>query len=159
MTFSSSFFCISCLITFCRLSQVISFAMEKTAFVDFQKKSTIAFEHILFNDWDATHETLPYPPAIGQYALYKTKDVISHIDSVMTNVSSVTSSCHPRAQTPPHVAPRTGTSSRCPLAQAPPHVAPSHRHLLTLPPRTGTSSCCPLAQAPPHVAPHTGISS
>ncbi|XP_067943946.1 mucolipin-3-like isoform X1 [Watersipora subatra] len=63
--------------------QVFSLANERTNFVNYQDKTKLALEHILFNKWDPAYETLPYPPATGEYALYKYSELVDHINYAM----------------------------------------------------------------------------
>ncbi|XP_060574961.1 mucolipin-3-like [Ruditapes philippinarum] len=37
-------------------------------------------EHMYLSNWDSTYETMPYPAAIGKYALYTTQEIIEHIN-------------------------------------------------------------------------------
>lgn len=60
---------------------------QRNDFVEYQQKAEIALKHIMFKDWDPTFETLPYPPAIGKYALYKVDDVWKHVNYALEMVS------------------------------------------------------------------------
>ncbi|XP_053394863.1 mucolipin-3-like isoform X2 [Mercenaria mercenaria] len=61
-------------------AQLIQFGYSRSSLVDFVEKSTITMEHMYLMSWDSTYETLPYPAAIGKYALYTTEDIIKHIN-------------------------------------------------------------------------------
>ncbi|XP_052279218.1 mucolipin-3-like isoform X3 [Dreissena polymorpha] len=63
--------------------QLIQFGYSRSSFVEFTEKSNIALSHFYLKDWDSTYETLPYPPAIGQYAVYDIDDVEKHVNFAM----------------------------------------------------------------------------
>lgn len=68
---------------------MFSLGSQRTSFVDYEHKTKIALQHLMFAGWDPSYETLPYPPATGQYALYKKDDLIYHINHAMSMVSAV----------------------------------------------------------------------
>ncbi|XP_060596971.1 mucolipin-3-like [Ruditapes philippinarum] len=46
----------------------------------------IALHHNLLKNWDASFETLPYPPSIGKFAVYNQKDLRKRINYAVENV-------------------------------------------------------------------------
>ncbi|XP_053401141.1 mucolipin-3-like isoform X3 [Mercenaria mercenaria] len=46
----------------------------------------IALHHTLLQNWDASYETLPYPPSIGKFAVYNTDDLRKRINYAVENV-------------------------------------------------------------------------
>lgn len=69
------------------LFQLIQFGYSRASLVEFDEKSTIAMEHMYLKDWDNTYETMPYPAAIGKYALYKIEDLLQHINFASCKVT------------------------------------------------------------------------
>jgi len=63
---------------------------QRSGYVDFVDKTRIALKHIMFENWQDSYETLPYPAATGTYALYKEEDLISHLNYAMKNVCILT---------------------------------------------------------------------
>lgn len=61
-------------------AQLIQFGYSRSSFVDFADKSTIAMKHLYLKDWQNTYETMPYPAAIGKYALYEIQDLVDHVN-------------------------------------------------------------------------------
>ncbi|KAF6039713.1 MCOLN2 [Bugula neritina] len=66
-------------------TQVFVFGMQRGNFVDFEQKTQLSLQHLLFKGWEPSYETMPYPAAIGRYALYKTTEIVDHLNYAMTN--------------------------------------------------------------------------
>ena len=73
--------------SYCIFYQVIMFDAQRSNMLLYFERSDLAFKHLLFNNWDPTHETMPYPPAMGKYALYNIDDLYEHINFVIEAVS------------------------------------------------------------------------
>ena len=67
--------------------QLIQFGGQRSEIVEFFERNQKALAHLLLKDWDASFETMPYPPATGEYALYTVNDLLDHIDFAWENVS------------------------------------------------------------------------
>ena len=52
-------------------AQILIFGQFRYAHTNYYKDNHIAFEHLFMRNWDAAREIHAYPPATGQYALYK----------------------------------------------------------------------------------------
>ena len=52
-------------------AQILIFGQFRYAHTNYDKDNHIAFEHLFMRNWDAAREIHAYPPATGQYALYK----------------------------------------------------------------------------------------
>lgn len=75
--------------TYCSCSlQVFALGTQRYEFVDYEQKTTIALNHIMFKGWDPSWETMPYPATTGEYALYQTQEFYDHLNYAMTNVSA-----------------------------------------------------------------------
>ena len=69
--------------------QLCIFGSTRSAHVSFLEVSTIAFQHLYLCNWDPSYETLPYPPATGQYAIYTIPEFYQYIDYTMSRVSGI----------------------------------------------------------------------
>lgn len=69
------------------LFQLIQFGYSRSSFVEFTEKSTRAMKHLYLKDWENSYETMPYPPAVGKYAIYTIDEIVKHVDSAMEMVS------------------------------------------------------------------------
>ncbi|XP_071117775.1 mucolipin-3-like [Haliotis cracherodii] len=63
--------------------QLVIFGQQRSSIVQYFERNQIALKHILMKDWNPSYETLPYPPATGQYALYMRKNLLEHINNAM----------------------------------------------------------------------------
>lgn len=52
----------------------------------FISESNITFHHLFVQNWDSGEETLPYPPATGDFAVYTKDDFISSINYAVVQV-------------------------------------------------------------------------
>ncbi|ESO94525.1 hypothetical protein LOTGIDRAFT_118439 [Lottia gigantea] len=64
-------------------AQVVIFAGQRSGTVDYFERNKLALKHIFLKNWEAAYETMPYPPAVGNYAVYTKQDLIDHIDHIM----------------------------------------------------------------------------
>ena len=55
--------------------------------VEYFERSDISYKHLLLNNWDPSFETMPYPPATGEYAIYSLTDLFDHMNNVSQKVS------------------------------------------------------------------------
>ena len=67
--------------------QLVQFGGQRSAVVEYFDGNQRALEHLLLKDWDASYETMPYPPATGEYALYTVDDLLDYIDFAWEQVS------------------------------------------------------------------------
>jgi len=68
---------------------LVQFGHSRSRFVEFTEKSTRAMRHLYLEHWDNSYETMPYPPAVGKYAVYTTKEIIDHVNFAIESVSYV----------------------------------------------------------------------
>lgn len=55
----------------------------------FISESNITFHHLFVQHWDSSEETLPYPPATGDFAVYTKQDFMSSINYAITQVEEI----------------------------------------------------------------------
>lgn len=67
--------------------QLIQFGYSRSSFVEFSEKSTRAMKHLYLKEWDNSYETMPYPPAIGKYAIYQTDQIAEYVNFAMEQVN------------------------------------------------------------------------
>lgn len=60
--------------------QMIQFGGQRSEVVDFFERSQRAMQHLMLKKWDPAYETMPYPPATGEYALYTKDELFRNID-------------------------------------------------------------------------------
>jgi len=65
------------------------FGFYRAAHVDFIEKGNIAFKHLYVDGWDASYETMPYPPATGVFAIYTIPQFYKSVDYALTRVSGI----------------------------------------------------------------------
>ncbi|WAR25215.1 MCLN1-like protein [Mya arenaria] len=61
-------------------TQMFSFGHDRGNFSSTVNRGHLALRHLLLKGWDASWETLPYPPAQGDFALYIVEDLTEAID-------------------------------------------------------------------------------
>ena len=66
--------------------QLMSFASDRATFANFFARNNIAMKNLLLRDWITFYETMPYPPATGDYAIYRIDDLINHINHTVQMV-------------------------------------------------------------------------
>ncbi|CAF5056581.1 unnamed protein product, partial [Rotaria sp. Silwood1] len=71
-------------------TQLILFGIERQSHVIFMSESNITFHHLFVRDWTSNDETLPYPRASGDFAVYTYKDFIHSINYVVHRFSHLT---------------------------------------------------------------------
>ncbi|CAH8626924.1 unnamed protein product [Schistosoma rodhaini] len=64
--------------------QLIEFGFYRAAHVSFGDVSHKAFCHLYLRQWDSQYETLDYPPATGDYAVYTINDFYEHVGYTIT---------------------------------------------------------------------------
>ena len=67
--------------------QLVQFGGQRSEIVEFFEGNQKALQHLLLKGWDPSYETMPYPPATGDYALYSVNDLLDSIDFTWENVS------------------------------------------------------------------------
>jgi len=67
--------------------QLVQFGGQRSEIVEFFEGNQKALQHLLLKGWDPSYETMPYPPATGDYALYTVNDLLDSIDFAWENVS------------------------------------------------------------------------
>lgn len=60
--------------------QLIQFGYSRSSFVEFTSSTLRTMQHLYLRDWSNSYETMPYPPAIGKYALYKIDVIEDHFN-------------------------------------------------------------------------------
>lgn len=63
--------------------QLILFGTSRASHIDFLETSEIAFKHLYLKDWTPSYETMPYPPAMGTYAVYTIADFYDAVNFVL----------------------------------------------------------------------------
>ena len=66
---------------------MFSFGDDRVDFNNVAKRGHQALRHLLLEGWDASWETLPYPPAQGDFAVYDIDTLKGKINYAVTNVS------------------------------------------------------------------------
>jgi len=62
------------------------FGISRTSHVDFLEKSNIAFKHLFLQNWNAAYETMPYPPAMGAFAVYTIPEFYGMLNFALNEV-------------------------------------------------------------------------
>jgi len=70
----------------CVALQLVMFGNARTSHVDFLEKSNVAFKHLFLRDWNAAYETMPYPPAMGAFAVYTIPKFYDMLDFALNQV-------------------------------------------------------------------------
>ena len=52
----------------------------------FKSESNLTFHHLFVRNWDAGEETLPYPPASGDFAVYSRQDFVDSVNYAVVQV-------------------------------------------------------------------------
>jgi mucolipin 3/mucolipin len=68
--------------------QVIQFGAQRSDVVEFFERNLRAVEHLMLKNWDVAYETLPYPPASGEYAVYSRTNLFNYIENAWEKVSA-----------------------------------------------------------------------
>ena len=66
--------------------QMFNFGYERGNFNNVVRRGHMTLKTILLKDWDASWETPPYPPAHGDFAVYKIKILKEKINYAVENV-------------------------------------------------------------------------
>ncbi|XP_052283100.1 mucolipin-3-like isoform X2 [Dreissena polymorpha] len=61
-------------------SQMFNFGNDRANFSNVVSRGHLALRHLFLKGWDATWETLPYPPAHGDFAVYTIDDLVAGIN-------------------------------------------------------------------------------
>lgn len=76
---------IDCLLQF----QLILFGIDRETHVIFISESNITFHHLFVRDWTLGQETLPYPRAGGDFAVFTNDELINSINYAVQQVSNL----------------------------------------------------------------------
>ena len=52
----------------------------------FISETNLTFHHLFLQNWDASQETLPYPQAMGDFAVYTKEDFVQSINYAVIQV-------------------------------------------------------------------------
>lgn len=66
-------------------SQMFQFGNDRGNFSSVVNRGHLVLRHLLLKNWDASWETLPYPPAQGDFAVYNIDDLESGINYAVKN--------------------------------------------------------------------------
>lgn len=66
--------------------QLVFFGYERNLFVEYVEKNNVALKHLYLKDWDNSYETMPYPPATGEYAVYTFPDLLDYLNFATSQV-------------------------------------------------------------------------
>ena len=65
---------------------MILFGIDRQTHVVFLSESNTTFHHLFVRTWDTSDETLPYPQAAGDFAVYTNQDFFDSINYVVYQV-------------------------------------------------------------------------
>ena len=65
---------------------MFSFGDDRVDFNNVVHRGHLTLRHLLLEGWDASWETLPYPPAQGDFAVYDIDELKEKINFAVTNV-------------------------------------------------------------------------
>ncbi|CAF0966426.1 unnamed protein product [Rotaria sordida] len=71
-------------------TQLILFGIERQSHVVFISESNITFHHLFIRGWSSADETLPYPRASGDFAVYTNQDFIDSINYAVHRFNNLT---------------------------------------------------------------------
>ncbi|KAK6181081.1 hypothetical protein SNE40_009015 [Patella caerulea] len=66
------------------MAQVIIFARFRSGRAEYLEGNELAFKHLFLEDWSASYETMPYPPAEGDYAVYTKQGFYDHLNYIIS---------------------------------------------------------------------------
>ena len=69
--------------------QLILFGIERQTHVIFISESNTTFHHLFVHDWSTSIETLPYPRASGDFAVYTVQEFLDAINYPVQRVSMI----------------------------------------------------------------------
>ena len=58
----------------------------RSRFVEYTEKLSVSLKHLYLKDWTNSYETMPYPPAVGVYAIYHVDELFDHVNFAMKEV-------------------------------------------------------------------------
>ncbi|XP_053409003.1 mucolipin-3-like isoform X2 [Mercenaria mercenaria] len=79
------FFCIQIIKVALLTTQMFQFGNDRGNFSSVVNRGHLTLRHLLLEHWDASWETLPYPPAQGDFAVYTISDLESGINFSVQN--------------------------------------------------------------------------
>ncbi|KAK6189007.1 hypothetical protein SNE40_005064 [Patella caerulea] len=83
--------CLQVLKIFLITAQVLIFASQRSGTVDYFERNRLALKHIFLKDWEASYETMPYPPAVGEYAIYTKQNFYDHVNHIIAQYYEIPS--------------------------------------------------------------------
>ncbi|XP_060556508.1 uncharacterized protein LOC132717122 [Ruditapes philippinarum] len=66
-------------------TQIIKFGNDRGNFSSVVNRGNLVLRHLLLENWDASWETLPYPPSQGDFAVYTIDDLENAINYAVKN--------------------------------------------------------------------------
>ena len=66
--------------------QMFTFGNDRSNFSDVVNRGELTLRHLLLKDWDASWETLPFPPAQGDFAVYDIEELKERINFAVERV-------------------------------------------------------------------------
>ena len=65
---------------------MFTFGNDRSNFSDVVNRGELTLRHLLLKDWDANWETLPFPPAQGDFAVYDIEELKERINFAVQRV-------------------------------------------------------------------------
>ncbi|XP_021343277.1 mucolipin-3-like isoform X2 [Mizuhopecten yessoensis] len=65
------------------------FGNQRASFAKYIDRNNLALKRLLLLDWTNLFETMPYPPATGQYALYSIDELMAHLNHTVHKVTTL----------------------------------------------------------------------
>ena len=67
--------------------KLILFGMERQTYIIFISESSTTFHHLFVRGWSSGDETLPYPRASGDFAVYTNRDFTDSVNYAVHRVN------------------------------------------------------------------------
>ena len=64
------------------------FGVSRFSHVEFIETSTTTFKHLYLKGWEASFETMPYPPSTGRFAVYTIEGFYESVTNVADQVKT-----------------------------------------------------------------------
>ena len=65
---------------------MFTFGNDRSNFSDVVNRGDLTLRHLLLKEWDAGWETLPFPPAQGDFAVYDIEELKERINFAVERV-------------------------------------------------------------------------
>ena len=76
------------------IMQLHQFGEMRWSHVSFIDTSRVTFENLYLRNWSAERETIPYPPNIGEFAIYRQLEFYESVDYTLKKVINEMISIH-----------------------------------------------------------------